>query len=187
MCDLRVLPAVTGRRNLTFTVANLTNVVIKPEDINIVRDAPNLPYGTVHCVWKSVALGPWFHPGCLFESEYDMIRASFAWDGDLYGWDEAIVYTRKPIVVIASSEPYLAYCYTSETVDYGVNWLQRLDRKLHGGYVEEARRKDLVAWTKNGIPEGPLQLYDASERASKSSTAYNVEHDGQGKETALSE
>jgi hypothetical protein len=124
MCNLRVLPAVTGRRDLTFTVANLTNRVIKSEDINIVKYAPGFPYGAVNIAWKAVALDSWFRPGYLFGSEYDVIGASFAWDGNLYGWDEAIVYTRKPIVVIASAESYPAYWYTSETVDYGGNWTQ---------------------------------------------------------------
>ncbi|KAK7968000.1 uncharacterized protein PG986_002277 [Apiospora aurea] len=85
MAGLRLLPAaVAARPDLTFTVTNLTYPTILPR----YRGLPT-------------NLGCFFHPGGLWSGEYDVIRRSFACDGDLYGWDEAVLYTREPVAVIA--------------------------------------------------------------------------------------
>jgi hypothetical protein len=152
---LRLLPAVTGRNDLTFTITNLTHPSVAPDQMNIVKDAPELRYGCVANSWKPTNLGGFYHPGCLFAAEYDIFRASFAYDGDLYGWDEAMVYTRKPVAVITDKSPARRFHYWyDKTVLRDVTWLQMVDGRLRGGYQESTTRADVVEWDKNGIPGG---------------------------------
>ncbi|KAK8065083.1 hypothetical protein PG997_011830 [Apiospora hydei] len=105
MAGLRLLPAaVAARPDLTFTVTNLTYPTILPRYRGLVHDAYRqglLRHGSVLNSWKPTNLGCFFHPGGLWSGEYDVVWRSFACDGDLYGWDEAVLYTREPVAVIA--------------------------------------------------------------------------------------
>ncbi|KAK8034157.1 hypothetical protein PG993_009152 [Apiospora rasikravindrae] len=107
MAGLRLLPAVVAvRSDLTFTLTNLTYPTILPKHRDIVHNAYKqglLQHGSVLNSWKPTNLGCFFHPGALWSDEYDVIKRSFACDGDLYGWDEAVLYTREPVAVIAPS------------------------------------------------------------------------------------
>lgn len=78
LAGLRLLPAIVGRTDLTFTITNLTNPTIKPEHMNLVRDAPQLKYGCVANSWKATNLGCFYHVGGLYADEYNIFRASFA-------------------------------------------------------------------------------------------------------------
>lgn len=157
LAGLRLLPACTGRHDLTFTLTNLTHPTIPVQRMNLVRDHPFLTYGAVANSWKATNFGCWYHHGCIFEADYNVIRASFAWDGDLYGWDEAIAYTRKPVVIITDSKPPRRFDYWQpKTVYRGVTWLEMVDGVLHGGYQEVTKRSDVIKWDKEGIPGGPL-------------------------------
>lgn len=153
---LRLLPAViAGREDLTFTITNLTHPTVAVDQMNIVKDAPELEYGCVANSWKPTNLGCFFHRGGLWAAEYDIFRASFAYDGDLYGWDEAMIYTRKPVVVITDEKPVRRFDYWYEgTVLRGVTWLQVVDGRLRGEYQEKTTRNDVVGWDHNGLPGG---------------------------------
>lgn len=155
LAGLRLLPAVTGRGDLTFTTTNLTNLTVPPQYMNIVKDAQQLRYGCVANSWKATNLGCFYHVGCLFSDEYDIFRASFACDGDLYGWDEAVLCTRKPVSVITGKKPAHRFDYWyADTVLHGVTWLQSVNGKLRGGLQDTTTRADLVEWDKTGIPGG---------------------------------
>ncbi|KAH8588819.1 hypothetical protein B0O99DRAFT_600467 [Bisporella sp. PMI_857] len=157
LAGIRLLPAVLGRHDLTFTITNLTNPTVAIEHMNIVRDEPLLQYGAVANSWKPTNLGCWYHPGGIFEKEYEVFKASFAWDGDLYGWDEAMIYSRKPIAIITDSKPNRRFCYWQpETVLENVTWYQIVDGKLHGGLKEKTTRADVIEWDEYGIPGGIL-------------------------------
>ncbi|KAF3763051.1 hypothetical protein M406DRAFT_73704 [Cryphonectria parasitica EP155] len=157
LAGLRLLPAVTGRRDLTFILTNLTHPTIPAHQMNTVRDHPFLTYGALANSWKATNFGCWFHHGCVFEGEADAIRASFAWDGDLYGWDEAVAYTRRPVVIVTGAKPLRRFDYWQPATVYrGVTWLQMVDGVLCGGYQEMTTRAHVVAWDKTGIPGGPL-------------------------------
>ncbi|ORY57723.1 uncharacterized protein BCR38DRAFT_527769 [Pseudomassariella vexata] len=158
LASVRLLPAVTGgRSDLAFTVTNLTNPTVALQNMNIVKDNPSLRYGAVANSWKPTNLGCWFHHGAMWENEYDTFRASFAWDGDLYGWDEAMLLTRKPIVVITEERPeWRSVYWYSETVLKDVTWLRGAEKDgiLHGGLQETTKREDVVRWDREGIPGG---------------------------------
>lgn len=167
IAGLRLLPAVvTGRPDLTFTITNLTYPTIQPRYRDIVHKAYKeglLKYGSVLNSWKPTNLGCFFHPGCLWSEDYDVIKRSFACDGDLYGWDEAVLYTRDPVAVIAPCDTHTEkprrrfnYWYES-TVLRHVKWLQLDDKgQLRGERVPETRRADVIRWDENGIPGGLL-------------------------------
>lgn len=158
LAGLRLLPAVTGRRDLTFVLTNLTHPTIPAHKMNTVRDHPFLAYGALANSWKATNFGCWFHHGCVYEAEHDVIRSSFAWDGDLYGWDEAVAYTRKPVVIITEAKPPRRFDYWQpDTVYKEVTWLQMVDGVLCGGYQETTTRADVIAWDRTGIPGGPLK------------------------------
>lgn len=158
LAGLRLVPATTGRRDLTFIITNLTHPTIPVHLMNTVRDHPYLTYGALANSWKATNFGCWYHHGCIFEKDHDIIRASFAWDGDLYGWDEAVAYTRKPIVIITDAKPVRRFDYWQPTTVYrDVTWLQMVDGVLHGSYQETTTRKDVIEWDRCGIPGGPVE------------------------------
>ncbi|KAI1865530.1 uncharacterized protein JN550_008287 [Neoarthrinium moseri] len=160
LAGLRLIPTVLERHDLTYTVTNLTNITIAPESMSIVKDHPDLPYGSVANSWKPTNLGCWFHHGGLFESEYHTFKASFAWDGDLYGWDEAVLFTRKPISVISTTKPDRRFDHWSpDSVYENVNWLQVVDGQWRGGFQAVTRRADVITWDKHGIPQGKIEKY----------------------------
>ncbi|KAK7935984.1 hypothetical protein PG985_001479 [Apiospora marii] len=160
MAGLRLLPAVVSTRpDLTFTVTNLTYPTILPRYRDLVHDAWKqglLRHGSVLNSWKPTNLGCFFHPGGLWSDDYETVMRSFACDGDLYGWDEAVVYTREPVVVIAPSvgeKPRRRFNYWYEgTVLRDVLWLQLKEGRLYGERVAETRRADVVRWDEHGIP-----------------------------------
>lgn len=159
LAGLRLLPAADegGRRDLTFVLTNLTHPSVAVDQMNLVRDHPFLTYGAVANSWKATNFGCWYHPGGLFTADHDVVRASFAWDGDLYGWDEAVAYTRRPIVIITNAKPARRFDYWHpDTVYQGVTWLQMVDGVLEGGYKETTTRADVIKWDEEGIPGGPL-------------------------------
>lgn len=157
LAGLRLIPAVAGRRDLTFVLTNLTHPTVAPHRMNLVRDHPLLSYGAVANSWKATNFGCWFHAGRVFEADRDAIRASFAWDGDLYGWDEAVAYTRRPVVIITDASPPRRFDYWQpNTVYQGVTWLRMVDGVLVGGYQETTTRADVINWDENGIPGEPL-------------------------------
>lgn len=121
------------------------------------KDHPLLSYGAVANSWKPTNLGCWFHHGGIFKFEYEVFKDSFAWDGDLYGWDEAMLYTRKPVVFINDTKPPRRFDYWyPDTVLRGVTWLQIADGELCGGYQETSTRADVVKWDKDGIHGGAV-------------------------------
>ncbi|KAK7709529.1 hypothetical protein SLS63_013207 [Diaporthe eres] len=156
LAGLRLLATVTGRRDLTFTVTNITHATVPLRWMNFVREHELLSYGSVTDSWKPTNLGCWFHHGCLFQSEYEVFRDSFAWDGDLYGWDEAVLYTRGPVAVVDDVRPERRFdSWSPDAVLVGVTWLQVVDGELFGGYKEETTRADVITWDTKGIPGGP--------------------------------
>lgn len=157
LAGLRLLPAVTGRRDLTFVLTNLTHPSVAAHKMNLVRDHPLLAHGAVANSWKATNFGCWYHAGCAFEADYGVVRASFAWDGDLYGWDEAVAYTRGPVVIVTDAKPARRFDYWQPgTVYQGVTWLQMVDGVLEGGYQDTTTRADVIKWDEEGIPGGPL-------------------------------
>lgn len=125
--------------------------------MNFVREHNLLSHGSVTDSWKPTNLGCWFHHGCVFESQCDTFRDSFAWDGDLYGWDEAVLYTRGPVAVVDDVRPARRFdSWSPDAVLFGITWLQVVDGKLVGGYKEETRRADVIKWDRKGIPGDPL-------------------------------
>ncbi|KAK8113441.1 hypothetical protein PG984_013967 [Apiospora sp. TS-2023a] len=167
MAGLRLLPAVVASRpDLTFTVTNLTYPTILPRYRDIVHNAWKqglLQHGSVLNSWKPTNLGCFFHPGGIWSDDYDVIMRSFACDGDLYGWDEAVLYTRDPVAVIAPTpsdgeKPQRRFNYWYEgTVLRDVRWLQLDEQgRLRGERVAETRRADVVRWDEHGIPGGYL-------------------------------
>lgn len=60
--------------HLTFIITNLTNPSIAKHQMNLVRDHPLLTYGAVAISWKATNFGCWYHPGCIFEADYGVIR-----------------------------------------------------------------------------------------------------------------
>ncbi|KAI1265483.1 hypothetical protein F5Y18DRAFT_386694 [Xylariaceae sp. FL1019] len=157
---IRLVPTVLDSQQLTFTVFNLTNMSVPLDFRNYIRNHPDLPYGSISNSWVPVNLGCYFHRGGLFREEYDVVKASFAWDGDLYSWDEAIIFTRNPIAVITYSKPGRRFeKLADDTVFEGVNWFHVVDGQLRGGYQKETRRVDVIAWDKDGIPQGQIRAY----------------------------
>ncbi|KAK8058095.1 hypothetical protein PG994_008543 [Apiospora phragmitis] len=167
LAGLRLLPAVVAERpDLTFTVTNLTYPTIINKYRDIVHNAYKqglLQHGSVLNSWKPTNLGCFFHPGGLWYEEYDIFKRSFACDGDLYGWDEAVLYTRDPVAVIAPSvppaeKPRRRFNYWYEgTALRDVQWLQLDDKgRLCGERVPVTKRADVVRWDEHGIPGGPL-------------------------------
>ncbi|KAK9774976.1 hypothetical protein AB5N19_12530 [Seiridium cardinale] len=146
LAGLRLLPAATGR------------AVLK-QDVNLVKDSPMLPYGSVSNSWSRI-----------FASEYETLRASFAWDGDPYGWDEAVLFTRNPIMIMSNTRPKRRFSpWHKETVCRNANWLELVDNRLCGGFQGLATRKDVIGWDKDGIPDGELRkdnlvLYEGREQ-----------------------
>ncbi|KAK6072209.1 hypothetical protein SCUP515_07541 [Seiridium cupressi] len=57
LAGLRLLPAATGRADLTYTITNLTHHTVRLQDVNLVKDSPMLPYGSVSNSWKCTNLG----------------------------------------------------------------------------------------------------------------------------------
>lgn len=162
LAGLRLIPTVLSRRDLNYTVTNLVNLSVPYEMRSFIKDHTNLPYGSISNSWVPTNLGCWFHPGGIFSSEYDIFRASFAWDGDLYSWDEATIFTRKPIALITYSKPVRRFdIWTNETAFEKVNWLQLIDGKVCGGFQEVTRRADIISWDKNRIPEGQVHAYSS--------------------------
>lgn len=156
LAGLRILPAVIGRRDLTFIITNLTHPTIHVHLMNTVRDHPFLTHGALANSWKATNFGCFYHHGCVWSSDYKTIRASFAVDGGLYGWDEAVAYTRKPIVIITDAKPVRRFDYWQPTTVYrDVTWLQMVDGILHGSFQKTTTRKDVIEWDKNGITGGP--------------------------------
>lgn len=158
LAGLRLLPATTGRHDLTFVLTNLTHATIPVHMMNMVRDHPFLTYGALANSWKATNFGCWYHHGCVWASDYEVIRASFCSDADMYGWDEAVAYTRKPIVIITDAKPVRRFDYWQPTTVYrGVTWLQMVNGVLHGSFQETTTRSDVIAWDKSRIPGGPYQ------------------------------
>lgn len=165
LAGLRLLPAVVAARpDLTFTVTNLTYPTVPPRHRDLVHRAyrqGRLRHGSVLNSWKPTNLGCFFHPGGLWRAEHGVVRRSFACDGDLYGWDEAVLYTRAPVAVVApgaGEKPRRRFNYWyAGTVLRDVQWLQ-LDAqgRLCGRRVAETRRADVIRWDEQGVPGGPL-------------------------------
>lgn len=151
--SLRLMPCVAGRPDLEFMIINLTNRSVAADMVNLPRKH-RLPYGAVINSWRPTNLGnQYFSMGGIWETEYKILRNSFAWDGDLYGHDEAVLYTRSPIIVISDLKPDRRFTYfQSETVFRGVTWLKLKDSALQGSYVDEIRREDAIRFDKEGLP-----------------------------------
>lgn len=78
------------------------------------------------------------------------MRKSFAWDGDLYGWDEAVVYVREPVAVITTKRPERRFDYWyMGTVMENVLWLKVKEGRLWGARKERTVREDVVKWDVN--------------------------------------
>lgn len=97
--------AGTGHRLSASHVTSITHATVPLRWMNFVREHKLLSHGSVTDSWKPTNLGCWFHHGRLFQSEYEVFRDSFAWDDDLYGWDEAVLYTRGPVAVVDGVRP----------------------------------------------------------------------------------
>lgn len=151
--SLRLMPCVAGRADLEFMITNLTNRSVPREMINLPRKH-RLPYGAVINSWRPTNLGnQYFSMGGIWETEYKTIRDSFAWDGDLYGHDEAVMYTRSPIIIISDLSPDRRFTYfQAETVLRGVTWLRLQNSSLQGGYIDEMRREDAIRFDQQGLP-----------------------------------
>lgn len=165
MAGLRLLPTVVATRpDLTFTITNLTYPTILPRYRDLVHNAYKqglLRHGSVLNSWKPTNLGCFFHPSGLWSDEYETVKRSFACDGDLYGWDEAVLYTREPVAVIApspSEKPRRRFNYWYEgTVLRDVQWLQLDEQgRLHGERVAATRRADVIRWDEHGVSGGYL-------------------------------
>lgn len=160
LAGLRLLPIVVGRADLTFHVTNLTNHNVAEESFNLVRDHPLLTWGCVINSYRPTNLGCTFFHGLRFADEAPIFRASFAWDGDLYGWDEAVLSTRNPVVVVTNARPERRFQYwrPTETFSRGIYWYRMVDGQLNGGFQATTTRADLVNWDLEGkFPGGPLQ------------------------------
>lgn len=151
--SLRLMPCVAGRPDLEFMITNLTNRSVPPHMINLPRKY-RLPYGAVINSWRPTNLGnQYFSMGGIWEAEYRVFRNSFAWDGDLYGHDEAILYTRSPIIIISDLKPDRRFTYFQlETVLRGVTWLRLKDSVLQGSSINEMRREDAIRFDREGLP-----------------------------------
>lgn len=160
LAGLRLVPTVLECFQHSFTVINLNNLSIDYELRSFIKDHTDLPYGSVANSWVSTNLCNWYHRGGLYHSEYNTFKTSFAWDGDVYGWDEAVLFVRKPISLVSYTKPSRRFDHwLSQTVHRGVNWVRVVDGRLSGGYQKATRRADVIAWDKYGIPEGEIQLY----------------------------
>lgn len=151
--SLRLMPCVAGRADLEFMITNLTNRSVSPDMINLPRKH-RLPYGAVINSWRPTNLGnQYFSMGGIWETEYRTIRNSFAWDGDLYGHDEAVMYTRSPIIIVSNLSPDRRFTYfQAETVLRGVTWLRLQNSILQGSYINEMRREDAIRFDQQGLP-----------------------------------
>jgi len=71
----------------------------------------------------------------------------------LYGWDEAVLYTRNPVAVINDTKPPRRFdVWYDETVYRNVTWYEVVDGRLKGGKKETTTRADLIEWDKMGVP-----------------------------------
>lgn len=87
-----------------------------------------------------------------FGEEAHIVRASFAWDGDLYG---------NPVVVMTDLTPARLFLHwrPTETFSRGIYWYRMIDGQLNGGNQATTTRADLVKWDLEvTFPGGPLQL-----------------------------
>lgn len=151
--SLRLMPCVAGRPDLEFMITNLTNRSVPSDMINLPRNY-RLPYGAVINSWRPTNLGnQYFSKGGIWEGEYRTLRSSFAWDGDLYGHDEAVLYTRSPIIIISDLKPDRRFTYFQlQTVLRGVTWLSLKDSVLQGSFINEMRREDAIRFDREGLP-----------------------------------
>lgn len=151
--SLRLMPCVAGRPDLEFMITNLTNRSVSPDMVNLPRKH-RLPYGAVINSWRPTNLGnQYLSMGGIWKTEYKTFRNSFAWDGDLYGHDEAVLYTRSPIIIISDLNPDRRFTYFQrETVLRGVTWLRLKGSVLQGGYIKEMRREDAIRFDQEGLP-----------------------------------
>lgn len=161
--SLRLMPCVAGRPDLEFMITNLTNRSVAPDMINLPRKH-RLPYGAVINSWRPTNLGnQYFSMGGIWEAEYKKLRNSFAWDGDLYGHDEAVLYTRSPIIIISDLKPDRRFTYFQlETVLRGVTWLRLKDSVLQGSFINEMRREDAIRFDREGLPVGLTYWWSSS-------------------------
>lgn len=163
--SLRLVVTVAGRPDLEFMITNLTNRSVAPDMINLPRKY-RLPYGAVINSWRPTNLGnQYFSMGGCWATEYTTLRNSFAWDGDLYGHDEAVLYTRSPIVIVSDLKPDRRFTYLRPgTILRGVTWLKLKGSILQGGYIQEMRREDAIKLDREGLPVS----WSTGRRSSKS-------------------
>lgn len=151
LAGVRVLALVTGRADLTFHITNLTNHNVSDEWFWAIRDY-GLDYGAVVQAYRPTNLGCTYFRGLHFAADAEAFRGSFAWDGDLYGWDEAMLYTRQPTVIITDDYPERRFQHwMPETVYHNVEWFRVVDGKLVGGRHRTTTREKLVEWEKQGM------------------------------------
>ncbi|KAG8169381.1 hypothetical protein KVR01_000126 [Diaporthe batatas] len=152
--SLRLLCCVAGRPDLEFMITDLSACrSIRPGLINLPRKH-RLPYGSVTDIWQPTNLAyHYFSMGGFFETEYQTIRNSFAADGDLYGHDAAILYTRSPIIIIIGQRQSDRFmCFQPDTVIRDTTWLKVKGSVLQGSYIPEMRREDAIRFDKDDFP-----------------------------------
>lgn len=67
--------------------------------------------------------------------------------------DEAVLYTRSPIIIVIDSRPDARFMYFQpKTVFRDTTWLEIRDFVLQGSYIHEMRREDAVLFDKEGYP-----------------------------------
>lgn len=169
--SLRLMPCVAGRPDLEFMITNLTNRSVPANMINLPRKH-RLPYGAVINSWRPTNLGnQYFSMGGIWKAEYGTFRDSFAWDGDLYGHDEAVIYTRSPIIIISDLKPDRRFTYFQlDTVLRGVTWLKERDSILQGSYINEMKREDAIRFDVEGLPVDLLVIGNYSAHLRSHST-----------------
>jgi hypothetical protein len=150
------MPCVAGRPDLEFMITDLTasSRTIPRELVNLPRKH-RLPYGAVTDLWRPSNMGnQYFSSGGFWESEHRTLRHSFAADGDVYGHDEAVLYTRSPIVIIENSgskaDDRFLFLQPG-TVIRDTTWLELKGSVLQGSFISELRREDAIRMDKEGF------------------------------------
>lgn len=168
LAGLRTIPQYWGRSDLFFLSVNALNMNVAFEDRSLAHEA-NLGYASITDQWTPTNMGCHYNQGCIFEPDRDLVRASFTHDGEIYGWDEAILYVRSPVSIITGKPiPWRFNCWRFGTIHTDVTWLGPLESSrgkgpiyLQGLHRKLTTRKDVVTWDRFGFAEGDF----ASTRA----------------------
>lgn len=137
LAGLRLLPLVRGRTDVRVVIVNGFNPKGHPLAAlgRLVAAHPQL--AAVNTRWVPVNLGATAARGCTLEPDYHHIRTSFAELGDVYGWDETVLYVRGATAWVVP-EPGSCMPYADGFELENVTWLA--DQRQWGFRAHTYRR-----------------------------------------------